>query len=93
MPTLVEKVEDLINELLRETRPIPPNQAYYYNRKLHEILTDPNRASVQLLIRHLIPLVPHSQQFLDERESEEGGGVRSGGSIVQPVNRKFLPFF
>jgi hypothetical protein len=86
MPTLREKVEDLIMELRRESLPIPPNQAYDYNRRVYEILTDPNRASINHLLRELIPLVPHSQQFLDESESEEGGGPIFGRPVrVVPV--------
>jgi hypothetical protein len=83
MPTLREKVEDLINELRSETLPIPPNQAYHYNQRVYEIITDPNRASINDLLGVLLSLVPHSQQFLDE---SEGGGPIFGRPVrVVPV--------
>jgi hypothetical protein len=74
----------LVYDLENERTPIPPNQANNYRARVRQIVTSPdfravfNTPELIDLFNYLVHLMP---------------SVPTGGDILRPVNRKFLPFF
>jgi hypothetical protein len=74
----------LVHDLENERTPIPPNQANNYRARMRQIVTSPdfravfNTPELIDLFNYLVDLMP---------------SVPTGGDILRPVNRKFLPFF